>query len=565
MQIDEVFLRRGLIDQDQLQQAREQSGKERLHRVIAELGLANEDEILAALADEFGMRVVDLHDASIDPSLLAEFPTAAVFRHALLPIERSNGHVIVATNDPFDFDAIEEFKALSRGPIEVVLGRASDIDRLIKESLGVGGDTIHELVVQRGEETAGESWQDDLHHDLHDTNELAEMAQAASVVRLVNELLTEALDHSASDIHVEPQQQGLMIRFRIDGMLWVQPVPAEIHQFFAAIVTRLKIMARLNIAEKRLPQDGRIKLRLRGRDIDVRVSIIPTLFGEGVVLRLLDQSRMVFDLNNIGMPDEIATMFRKLIAKPHGIVLVTGPTGHGKTTTLYSTLNEIKKPSLKIVTIEDPVEYHSDGIAQIQVQPKIGLTFASGLRSILRHDPDVILVGEIRDRETAEIAIQSALTGHMVFSTLHSNDAASSFTRLVDMGVEPYLVASTVVGVMAQRLVRVLCPECKADYEPSADELPDDFPASQGLRLWKPVGCRSCRQTGFSGRTGIYELLPTDANMQRLCHDQASVASIRQFIKEQGLTTLRKCGWQKVVLGETGMDEILRVTEDDLL
>jgi general secretion pathway protein E/type IV pilus assembly protein PilB len=348
-------------------------------------------------------------------------------------------------------------------------------------------------------------------------------------------------------------------------VLWVQPVPAEIHRFYAAIVTRLKIMARLNIAEKRRPQDGRMKLRLGGREIDVRVSIIPMLYGEGVVLRLLDKTRMVFDLKNIGMPAEISQGFHELIAKPHGIILVTGPTGHGKTTTLYSTLNEIKSPKIKIVTIEDPVEYHSESISQIQVHTKVGLTFAAGLRSVLRHDPDVILVGEIRDRETAEIAIQSALTGHLVFSTLHSNDACTAFTRLIDMGVEPYLVASTVTGVMAQRLLRVLCPKCKKLDAPQPGQLPPDFPTPPPAELFAPGGCHACRLTGFSGRTGVFELVPTDAEVQRLCLEQAGALQIRQHARSIGCTTLRQCGWQKVISGETCVAEVLRVTEDDVV
>jgi type II secretion system protein E len=558
MHIEDVLLRRGVIDGQQLELARGQSHGRRLDNVIADLGFASEDAILSALAEELGMRCVDLSEFQVDRALLAEFPSAAVFRHSLLPIERHNGSVVVATSDPFDLEAIDELRALSRHALDVVLGRHDDIVRLIKENLGVGGDTINQLVAQRAEEE-DEPWQDE--HG--DASELAELAQTASVVRLVNELLTEALQQHASDIHVEPQEQGLIVRYRIDGVLWVQPVPAEIYQFFPAIVTRLKIMARLNIAEKRRPQDGRMKLRLSGREIDVRVSIIPMLYGEGVVLRLLDKTRLVFNLKNVGMPDDIAATFRKLIAKTHGIILVTGPTGHGKTTTLYSTLNEIKSPKVKIVTIEDPVEYHSEGISQIQVQSKVGLTFAAGLRSILRHDPDVILVGEIRDRETVEIAIQSALTGHLVFSTLHSNDAAGALTRLIDMGVEPYLVASTVTGVMAQRLLRVLCSDCKTSYKLGSTELPPDFPQPIPEQLWQPVGCRKCRATGFAGRTGLFELLPTGTEIQKLVLERASAAQIRQHALSRGFTTLRQCGWQKVREGQTSVEEVLRITEED--
>ena len=394
--------------------------------------------------------------------------------------------------------------------------------------------------------------------------ELVEEAQAASVIRLVNELLIEALSLNATDVHIEPQDKGLRIRYRIDGMLRIQPVPPEINHFYAAIITRLKIMSRLNIAEKRLPQDGRIKLRVRGREIDVRVSIIPMIHGEGVCLRLLDKGRMVFDLANVGLPDRMIRVFREVITFPHGIILVTGPTGSGKTTTLYSCLNEINSPETKIITIEDPVEYHMEGINQIHVHSKIGLTFAHGLRSILRHDPDVILVGEIRDGETAEAAIQASLTGHLVFSTLHTNDAPSAFTRLIDMGVEPYLAASTVEAVVAQRLVRVLCKECRRQEVPDPDDLPSDFPRPLPEFLWVREGCRECRETGFSGRTGIFELLRTDDGVRRLCVEQASASEIRHYALKHGMTTLRQCGWEKVWAGVTDVEEVKRVTKGDV-
>ena len=394
--------------------------------------------------------------------------------------------------------------------------------------------------------------------------ELVDEAQAASVIRLVNELLVEALKLSATDVHIEPEAKGLRVRYRLDGMLRIQPVPPEINHFYSAIVTRLKIMSRLNIAEKRMPQDGRIKLRISGREIDVRVSIIPMLHGEGIVLRLLDKGRMVFDLRSVGLPEHMVTTFRELITYPYGIILVTGPTGCGKTTTLYSCLNEIKSPETKIVTVEDPVEYQMDGICQIHVHTKIGLTFAHGLRSILRHDPDVILVGEIRDGETGDAAIQASLTGHLVFSTLHTNDSSSAFTRLIDMGVEPYLAASTVEAVMAQRLIRRLCEHCKVSYVPDPDELPADFPKPFPAQLWKRGSCRQCKETGFAGRTGIYELLRTDDGVRELCVERASSSRIRNYAMQKGMTTLRQCGWDNVVAGVTDVDEIVRITKGDL-
>jgi general secretion pathway protein E/type IV pilus assembly protein PilB len=324
-------------------------------------------------------------------------------------------------------------------------------------------------------------------------------------------------------------------------------------------------MSRLNIAEKRLPQDGRIKMRVQGREIDVRVSIIPMSHGEGIVLRILDKSRMVFNLANLGMLEDTHRIFRQLIDQPHGIVLVTGPTGSGKSTTLYSALNELKDETLKIITVEDPVEYQMEGISQIQVHPKIGLTFATGLRSILRHDPDVVLIGEIRDLETAENAIQASLTGHLVFSTLHTNDAPSAFTRLIDMGVEPFLVGTTIEGVMAQRLVRTICPECKVEYEPDYDALPNEFPRPEGrFKLWKGAGCRACRQSGYRGRLGIFELMVTGDTIRELCVQRVNASVIRNQALKEGMITLRQDGWRKVLRGVTTLEEVARNTQGDI-
>ncbi|MEZ6118961.1 MAG: ATPase, T2SS/T4P/T4SS family [Pirellulaceae bacterium] len=368
-------------------------------------------------------------------------------------------------------------------------------------------------------------------------------------------------------MHIEAQGHGVVIRYRIDGMLHSQPAQPEINRFQAAIISRLKIMSRLNIAEKRLPQDGRMKLKVSGREIDVRVSVIPMIHGEGIVMRILDKGAMAFDLKKLGMDPEVLKTFNELIRLPHGIVLVTGPTGSGKTTTLYSSLQDIRSPSTKIITTEDPVEYQLDGINQIQVHAQIGLTFSKSLRSILRHDPDVVLVGEIRDLETAENAIQASLTGHMVFSTLHTNDAASSYTRLVDMGLEPFLVASTVEAVMAQRLVRRLCNECKEEYSPSADDLPKDFPLDEmqagGGRIFRSVGCRTCRGVGYQGRQGIYELLVTSEEVRQLAHDRASTWEIRAAGLKNGMRTLRQDGWSKVLQGITSVEEVMRVTKGD--
>ena len=560
MDIGDLLLDRGLLSLPELETLRAQANGKRVDQVAVEQGLLTEEQALRALGDELGMRFVELNDFPVDRELLAKFPTTAIFRHSLLPLRHHNGRVEIATADPFDLESLDELSSLSGFRLEPVLTRRDDLVRLIKEHLGVGGDTINELVAQRGDDVDAEYLAEIARAD----GELAEMAQAASVIRLVNELLLEALAQAASDVHIEPAEKGLTIRYRVDGMLRVQQVPPEIHQFYRAIVTRLKIMARLNIAEKRLPQDGRIELKVAGREIDVRMSIIPMMHGEGVVLRILDKGRMTFNLASVGMPDAIKIPFYQLINQPHGIVLVTGPTGSGKSTTLYSALNEIKDPTLKIITVEDPVEYQSSGVSQIQVQTKIGLTFAAGLRSILRHDPDVILIGEIRDYETAESAIQASLTGHLVFSTLHTNDAASAFTRLVDMGVEPYLCASTVEGVLAQRLVRRLCAKCKVPFHPTEHDVPNDFPRPLPETLYKPAGCRDCRETGYSGRIGIYELLRTSDTVRQLCIERASATQIRHVALKEGLMTLRQCGYSRVLEGITSVDEVARITKGDL-
>ena len=560
MDIGDVLLDRGLLSLPELEKVRQQTNGKRVDQVAVEQGLLTEEQALRALGEELGMKFVELKDFPVDRELLSKFPTTAIFRHSLLPLRLVNGRVEVATSDPFDLEALDELSSLSGQRLEPVLARREDLVRLIKEQLGVGGDTINELVAQRGDDADADYLAEAARAD----SELAEMAQAASVIRLVNELLLEALAQQASDVHVEPGEKGLTVRYRIDGLLRVQPVPQEIHSFYRAIVTRLKIMARLNIAEKRLPQDGRIELRVAGREIDVRMSIIPMLHGEGIVLRILDKGRMVFNLASVGMPDVIKIPFYKLINMPHGIVLVTGPTGSGKSTTLYSALNEIKDPTLKIITVEDPVEYHMDGISQIHVHSKIGLTFATGLRSILRHDPDVILIGEIRDHETAESAIQASLTGHLVFSTLHTNDAASAFTRLVDMGVEPYLCSSTVEGVVDQRLVRRLCTKCKVPFRPTDEDVPSDFPRPLPEQLFKPVGCRDCRDTGYSGRIGIYELLHTSDTIRQLCIERASSTQIRHVALREGMITLRQCGYMRVLDGVTSVDEVARITKGDL-
>lgn len=561
MELGQLLVDEGLVSNDQLQLARSEQNGDRIDQTLIRMGLVTEDAVLRTLSTEFGMAYIDLKDIEVDVELLSQFPTSAIFRHSLLPLYRQNGYVVVATDDPLKLEGLDELSTVSGLRLEPVLTRGNELGNRIRELLGVGGDTINELVRQRSEE--GIELLEEIEED---QGELAEGAQAPSVIRLVNELLIEAVKLMTSDVHIEPQEAGLRVRYRIDGMLRVQAVPAEINHFYSAIVTRLKIMSHLNIAEKRLPQDGRIKLRVSGREVDVRVSIIPMVHGEGVVLRLLDKDKMKFDLKNVGMPPTVIRRFRQLIGLPHGIILVTGPTGSGKSTTLYSALNEIKAPETKIITVEDPVEYQMDGISQIQVHSRIGLTFAAGLRSILRHDPDVVLIGEIRDGETAQAAIQASLTGHVVFSTLHTNDAPSAFTRLVDMGVEPYLVASTVEGVLAQRLVRRLCPECKKAVAVGQADVPEDFPKEGAPAfIYEPNGCRECSDSGYSGRTGVFELLTTDPVLQEMCADNESATKIRKHALQNGMTTLRHSGWEQVWDGLTSVEEVVRITRGDII
>ena len=567
MEAGEILLKRGLLDRQQLDRSRNQANGHcdglRLIESAVQLGFCSEEQALRAVGEAVGIDFIDLNGIDVDLSLLKGFPHRLIHRQTIFPISRNQGQLVVATSDPFDLYPLDEVSAATGLSVLPVLAGRAEISRLIKRHLGVGSETVDGLIAAQ---TTTEDDGVELLSDIEtDGSELSEMAQEASVVRLVNEILMEAIEARASDVHIESQPSGVVVRYRIDGMLQNQPVPPEINRFQAAIISRLKIMARLNIAEKRLPQDGRMKLRISGREIDVRVSIIPMIHGEGLVLRILDKGAMVFDLQKLGMEADTYATFRELIELPHGIILVTGPTGSGKTTTLYSALIEINKPDVKIVTTEDPVEYQLEGINQIQVHAKIGLTFGHSLRSILRHDPDIVLVGEIRDLETAENAIQASLTGHLVFSTLHTNDAASAYTRLVDMGVEPFLVASTVEAVMAQRLVRRLCPHCKQAYRPDKSEVPQDFPWEElaDRQIFRPVGCRECRGTGYRGRQGIYELLITTNEVRQLAHDRSSSWKLVQCGIEQGMRTLRQDGWKKVLSGISSVEEVIRNAKAD--
>jgi general secretion pathway protein E/type IV pilus assembly protein PilB len=553
MSIAHILLNRGLVTPEQLEEAQKLQRAEglRLDRALVQLGILSERQILEVMAHHLDLPFVNLTDHTIEPDVLRALPSRIVYRKRLVPISRSNGALNVATSDAFDLYSFDELRLATGLEIQPVLAPRDDIEKLIKSHYGLGGDTLDEMV---GSDDAGPA------ASVESGDDLLEAAQEASVIKLVNEIILEAVNERASDIHIEPYEHHISIRYRIDGVLQEASIPPQMHRFQAAIISRIKILANLNIAERRIPQDGRIKFNVGGRQVDVRVSVIPMLFGEGVVMRLLDKSNVLFTLQQLGMDDGTFAVFKGLIDRPHGIFLVTGPTGSGKTTTLYAALNAIVGPELKVITVEDPVEYHLHGVNQIPVHHQVGMTFEKGLRAILRHDPDVVMIGEIRDLETAAAATQAAMTGHLVLSTLHTNDSASAPMRLVDMGVEPFLVASTLVGAMAQRLVRRVCPKCKAWSTPEPASLPRDLVLEPGAQLAHGTGCPNCRNTGFRGRTGLYELLVTSDAISELIIARAPSHQIIHAGRANGLRLLREDGWIKVRQGVTTPDEVVLCT-----
>jgi type II secretory ATPase GspE/PulE/Tfp pilus assembly ATPase PilB-like protein len=579
MGIGSVLLERGLITKAQLQQAlaEQRASGERLDRVLVRLGFVSRGQVLAAIGDQFHMAVVDLEAVVVEPKVLQSLPPRLVYKQNCVPIGQNDGTITVATSDPFELSVMDELRLLTGCNIELVLADEEDLHKFIRANYGVGGDTLGEMAGAAG--GPGVSAADGASSD-----EL-EQAQEASVIKLVNDILIEAISDRATDVHIEPYEHELAVRYRIDGVLQRANVPPTINRFGAAIISRLKIMANLNIAEKRKPQDGRITFKYRlplnsgagsggagsgaanvasgGRgalqEFDLRVSIIPMLFGEGVVLRVLNKSAVLMGLHDLGMPAGVLKTWDRLIDRPHGILLVTGPTGSGKSTTLYGSLNRIVSDEIKAITVEDPVEYHVPGVNQIQVNHKVGLDFAAGLRSILRHDPDVVMIGEIRDKETAETAIQASLTGHLVFSTLHTNDAAGATTRLLDMGVEPFLVSSSVEGIMAQRLVRRVCAECAAPFTPDRADLPPGFELTASARLMKGAGCKACRNTGYRGRVGLYELLEVSDPLREMIMERKSAHELAARARADGhLSTLRDDGYEKARAGVTTVEEVLR-------
>ena len=525
-------------------------------RAAGETRGETEEEVLQWLATEYGLGYTTLEGVEPDRELLGKFSARTLLKEELLPLRHVNGHVEVAASRLFASPGLDSLRAVTSLTLRPVLAPSEALQREIKRHLGIGADTLNLLENDESFQVVTDDHADD--------GDLDKAAEDASIIRFVNQVLGDAISLRASDIHVEPFEHELRIRYRIDGLLQEVPVPAQIKRFQPAIVSRIKILSNLNIAEKRVPQDGRIKLRVKNADVDIRVSVIPMLHGEATVMRLLRQDAGMIGLHALGMAERERELFERVLDMPHGIALVTGPTGSGKTTTLYSALHQINDAVRKIITIEDPVEYQLKGINQIQVAEKAGLTFARGLRAILRHDPDVVLIGEIRDQETAQIAVQASLTGHMVFSTLHTNDAPGALTRLVDMGVEPYLVASSLEAVMAQRLVRVLCPLCKAeDVTVRTRALRERVEALRDVTIYSAVGCKECRGTGFTGRRPLFELMILSAGVREVLLRGGSSGEIKTVARREGMRNLIEDGWRLVRLGTTTPSEVLRVSKEE--
>ena len=522
--------------------------------VARERGLA-EDVFVQKLANAIGWPYLDLPKISVPTEARNKISTKVAFQHSILPTALDDGKLQIVVSDPFDAAMMNAVRFDAHMPVQFALAPKMEIEKALKKYYGVGAETLEEL---------GEGEPMDL--EIANDKEITEDDQEASVIKFVNQIIWEAYKDRATDIHFEPAEDELRIRYRIDGILHQTPMPPQLKRYQASLISRIKVMSGMNIAEKRLPQDGRINVRIKGEEIDIRVSTVPTVYGESVSLRLLTRGKIFLSLDKLGFDPAEESRIREIIVKPHGIFLVTGPTGSGKSTSLYAFLSTINSVTKRIITIEEPVEYELKGINQIAVRADIGLTFAMGLRHILRQDPNVIMVGEIRDLETAEIAIRAALTGHLVFSTLHTNDAPSAFTRLIDMGIEPFLVASSVEAVLAQRLVRTICPKCMTEQKVERAYLQRiGFPENEidTTKFRKGAGCEDCRQLGYQGRMGIYELLFMDEDIRSLIMTRANSSVIAAKSMENGMRTLRNDGWKKVKAAKTTIEEVLRVTQTE--
>ncbi|MDY7034607.1 MAG: type II secretion system ATPase GspE [Thermodesulfobacteriota bacterium] len=535
------------------------AGEGSLGGMIRDEGILDESTLLNAFSMMLGLELMDkIPPSLIDTELASSFTVSYLKQKKAIPLKNGDKGLLIAVNDPFDYETIDHVtQILQMGFIETILSPESEIIKAVNKAFEEGPHTAEQVLKDIDEEDSAK-----IFAEIEQTTDLLEDTSEAPVIKFVNMMFSRSAKSRASDIHIEPYQQDLKIRFRIDGLLYEMFSPPK--RLHPSITSRIKVMAGLNIAEKRVPQDGRIEIRVGDKNIDIRVSILPTVYGERVVLRLLDKSSKMFELHELGIPEDHLASVRKLVTLPHGIVLVTGPTGSGKTTTLYAALSEINTPEKNIITIEDPVEYQIDGIGQVHVNRKVGLTFANGLRTIVRQDPDVILVGEIRDLETAEIAIQAALTGHLVFSTLHTNDAASAVTRLIDMGIEPFLITSSVLAIIAQRLVRTVCSYCKMPCEMAGEyikELNFKKEELQRASICVGKGCEKCLDTGYFGRTGIYEIMEISEKIKKQILSTSDANEIKQTAIKEGMKTLRQDGADKILHGISTTEEILRVTQ----
>ncbi|MGD0456811.1 MAG: type II secretion system ATPase GspE [Terriglobia bacterium] len=557
--LGQLLVERGLLPEEDLQKAlalqRERKG--RLGKILLDLGYVSQQDLQSVLSEQLGIPRVDPAELQEVPMEAATLPSGFLRQALLYPYRVDDGIVFIAMADPLDSDNIRAIEQLMGRKVEVRLASEAAILKALDVWLGA----------EQPEEGLEASDSDEppqvAEAEAADIDQLRDLASEAPVIRWVNQLIARALERRSSDIHFEPFERQFRVRYRIDGVLYEVPAPPREMQ--AAITSRIKLMAKLNIAEQRLPQDGRIPLRVLGREIDLRVSTLPTLYGESVVMRLLDRSASDrYSLATLGFPESLLRKMEHYLSLPHGLFLVTGPTGSGKSTTLYGSLRRLNTMDKKVITVEDPVEYQLPGVNQIHVNPQIGLTFAAGLRHIVRQDPDIIMIGEIRDLETAEIAMRAALTGHLVFSTLHTNDAPSAVTRLTDMGVEHYLVSSSLVAVLAQRLVRVLCPECRKPYAADGDELRKEGweGASGPATLYRAEGCAHCAHTGFVGRVGIFEFMELDEGIRREIVARADASTLRATARERGMRSLKEDGWLKIASGQTTVEEVLRVTQE---
>jgi type II secretion system protein E len=557
--IGNILLSLGYITAERLRQAENAPRKPGLKfgEHLCQLGLVREEDVIHALSVQCGIKMVNLSGLEIPREVLSCVSADTAQRYQVLPIFREDGRVRLAMANPFDFSAIEDISVICGLEVERFFAKSGELTDAFRQHYGTSAARMADSLA-----TEARAQQEIVSESEDSVGHLHELAREPSLINLVNLIILEAIQDKASDIHVEPFEKALKVKYRIDGVLHEMAPPPKHLQ--GAIISRIKIMAQLNIAERFLPQDGHIKFSALDANVDIRVSTVPTMFGESVVMRILDKSNTLRKLGDLGMDDDLLKSFNSVLHRPHGIMLVTGPTGSGKTTTLYAAIKHIYTPAKKIITIEDPVEFYLEGVNQIQVNPKRGLTFANGLRSILRQDPDIIMVGEIRDGETADIAIRSALTGHLVFSSLHTNDAAGAITRLLDMGIEPFLLATTVEGVIAQRLVRVLCDRCAEQYEPSdsyLEPLGADVEMFKGKTLRRPKGCQECHQTGYRGRVGVFEMIKLTDAMREVVMNRPSSSQVRRAAGE-GFTDMRRDGYEKVLAGVTTLEEVWRVTQD---